>query len=468
LIEFNKGQSDLYNRLTEFKRNKEPYFVVKGFAGTGKTTVVREFVKNELTNYCFSAPTHRALNVIKKYGGTGKTLHSLHGLRPNLNLDNFRADNVLFDTISPCKFENYKWIVPDEASMINTDMLKLTIERGIEFGTKLIFVGDPLQLYPVKENATPVFKLPSSRIFELNEIVRQEHDNPVTKLISIIRDDIINNTFHFLKYLVQNPSNIIDDNGIHKGYTVMRKNDFVSLMVNRYRDIHPIIDNNLIRCLNYTNYSVFFYNNIVRQNTNSNFKDFLNTEDCITAYTTVTMDGDFVPIINNSSDYKIKTCSDEIDNLGIKLKLINVEAFENEETADYPLSIVDHTDLSSFDTYYKVIRDLYTRAIQPNNPNKSVDWKKYYVFRNHHLCMVDIVLYINGQKYTITKDLDYSYAMTVHKSQGGTFKDVMIDLGDILYYKFNNTRSMYKDIDTIKRLIYVAISRCNNTATFII
>ena len=62
-------------------------------------------------------------------------------------------------------------------------------------------------------------------------------------------------------------------------------------------------------------------------------------------------------------------------------------------------------------------------------------------------------LELNGSK--LTKDLDYGYAMTVHKSQGGTFDRVGVDLGNL---------KTCKDKNLMRRLIYVAISRAKDVA----
>ena len=67
---------------------------------------------------------------------------------------------------------------------------------------------------------------------------------------------------------------------------------------------------------------------------------------------------------------------------------------------------------------------------------------------------------VNGEVTKQGKDIDFGYSLTTHKSQGGTFNTGFVDLGDIIYYtdKFGKKR-MYEDIDMIRRLIYVAISR---------
>ena len=66
-----------------------------------------------------------------------------------------------------------------------------------------------------------------------------------------------------------------------------------------------------------------------------------------------------------------------------------------------------------------------------------------------------------GTKY-INKDIDYGYAMTVHKTQGSTFDNVAIDLTNLVFTQTRYGRREV-DIDIRNKLIYVALSRARNS-----
>lgn len=119
-------------------------FTLKGFAGTGKTHVVYTFLKHhgKMINYCVTAPTHKALNnIINQLGGKGKTLHSLHGLRMNVDLLHFNIENPQFDPLGTPHIQNFKLIVIDESSMIPHGLFELNHEASSTFKTKILYMG---------------------------------------------------------------------------------------------------------------------------------------------------------------------------------------------------------------------------------------------------------------------------------------------------------------------------------------
>jgi exodeoxyribonuclease-5 len=62
----------------------------------------------------------------------------------------------------------------------------------------------------------------------------------------------------------------------------------------------------------------------------------------------------------------------------------------------------------------------------------------------------------------VGKDIDYGYALTIHKLQGSTMKNIAIDLHDIVYP--TNNPNVFTDVDTRNRLLYVGLSRTNEKA----
>ena len=61
--------------------------------------------------------------------------------------------------------------------------------------------------------------------------------------------------------------------------------------------------------------------------------------------------------------------------------------------------------------------------------------------------------------------VDYAYAMTVHKSQGSTFKNVFLDVGDILANRTENVINLYGVNARVReknQLLYVAMTRAAN------
>lgn len=103
-LQLNNQQSEALRKMGDFFNNKDKRsFSLLGHAGTGKTTVLRYFVRylekvNPCVSVVYSAPTHRACFVLKSsVRRDTRTLHTALGLTPNMNLDFFDADNIKFN-----------------------------------------------------------------------------------------------------------------------------------------------------------------------------------------------------------------------------------------------------------------------------------------------------------------------------------------------------------------------------------
>ncbi|HEX8514862.1 MAG TPA: AAA family ATPase [Bacteroidia bacterium] len=210
-FETTTGQRSLLMRLSEFilGRNLDHIFVIKGYAGTGKTTLVGSLVKampalNGKT--VLLAPTGRAAKVLSGY--TGKQAFTIHKKiyirRPNeeggfaFHLQQNLHTNTVF--------------IVDEASMISNSggLTKGGLFGGgsllddlIEYvfsGTncKLIFIGDTAQLPPVGMDVSPALDIEFLKAsysfavdhFELTEVVRQTVNSGILNNATALREKI--------------------------------------------------------------------------------------------------------------------------------------------------------------------------------------------------------------------------------------------------------------------------------------
>jgi exodeoxyribonuclease-5 len=163
-------------------------YLLTGYAGTGKTTLMQEVVRRMIQanrSVVLTAPTHKAVSVLAaKIAEAGIrdvpciTIHSLLSLRPKPHGDrlvferNKRANPVMEDVV-----------VVDECSMLSADIMK-HIRRHLPVSF-VLFVGDPAQLPPVGEVASESFD--TKRRSHLSTIVRQGADNPVLAATHTIR-----------------------------------------------------------------------------------------------------------------------------------------------------------------------------------------------------------------------------------------------------------------------------------------
>ena len=172
-----KQQEGLKIALERHKAN-EKYTVIAGFAGTGKSTLVK-FIIDALdvdqNKVAYATYTGKAAEVLRKKGNpNAMTLHKLL-------YDSIPRQGGGFIRI-PKKMLEYKIIVVDEVSMVPKSMIDMLLNHRVY----VIFLGDPFQLPQIdkKENHTLLDK---PHIF-LDQVMRQAAESEIIQLTMKIRN----------------------------------------------------------------------------------------------------------------------------------------------------------------------------------------------------------------------------------------------------------------------------------------
>lgn len=230
LIQLNPtdDQREAWNRVAAFLEddNNSNVFILKGYAGTGKTTLIEAIIRHltqRKKKFNVMAPTGAAARILHQKTGFGVTVH-----RGIYNLDRFETINDEGEDIAKSSFHLHfpiieeseigRVCVVDEASMISdkesknelvtfgtnrllTDILTyMNISSGYN---KLIFVGDPAQLEPVTDNRSNAliedyFRQKNLNIesYTLTDVVRQQSGSRLlenaTKFRKLLDSDIRN------------------------------------------------------------------------------------------------------------------------------------------------------------------------------------------------------------------------------------------------------------------------------------
>ena len=452
---YTKGQSDGINKIISwaYNRNIKTPFVLSGFAGTGKTTIARDIVKNLKGTIACTAPTHKAVRVVSKsIGKEGATIQKLLGLRPNIDLENFDINKPQFDMLANVAIKNYKYILIDECSMINKDLYTLLIRESDNYGVKLLFMGDPYQLPPVGETHSLTFDVDNKH--NLTEIVRQGEDNPLITLLTKARDAVKFNNDSLVKFLDKHQSSYAND----KGYILADDEHFMSLLHDKFGSNEFETNIDYCRYTAFTNESVNGMNKYVRGHLFGSNNRILIQDDLLTSYSTV-MDEFNSPIIYNSEDYIIHEIFDYTNKFMIKGFLVKLKAI-NGGKITRPLFILDHSIQDNVERYVDIFYGLLGKAkTNKNLANRRKAWEKFYEFKNYNLLLSDI---INNSGYKVVgKDLDYGFGLTVHKTQGSTFQNTFINSNNIIYAKSGYP---YRDTNLRNRLLYVALSRASDSS----
>ncbi len=170
-----------FSEITKFILSKSPNaaFLLKGYAGTGKTTLIGSLVSQIKLigfNSILMAPTGRAAKVMASYSGKpAYTIHKqIYYPKPE------RSGKIVFQ-LKPNKLKKTLFIV-DEASMIGDDQQQAKffengsllsdliqyVSRGEQ--CKLIFVGDPAQFPPVHLNLSPALDQKELESFHFDQV----------------------------------------------------------------------------------------------------------------------------------------------------------------------------------------------------------------------------------------------------------------------------------------------------------
>ena len=216
MMELTNQQNKVFEQIKAFLNSDASVFILRGYAGTGKTTMVKVIADyiEQTRQLAMMAPTGRAARVLAmKTGHTATTIHKAIYSKAHVEPKKVKniAESEFKFVFSINNSENGGNIVAivDEASMVcsrkiehelfmfGTDNLMedlLTFVRP-NFGGKVIFVGDPAQLPPVGESVSNAlraeyFKEKGLKVIEaeLTEVLRQKDDSVILKNAMMIRD----------------------------------------------------------------------------------------------------------------------------------------------------------------------------------------------------------------------------------------------------------------------------------------
>lgn len=440
LITLNPQQIEAIETIKAWLQTKEQMFVLEGFAGTGKSCSIKKLLDSLKLDAVVSAPTHKALKVISKFTGEqGRTLQSLLGLSPNLNVENFDINNLQFDPTGRDEISLYEILIIDEASMINDDLfdyLKIIAKRT---RVKIIFIGDSAQIPPIKEKISKVFTEKLSR-FSLTKIERQNDGNPLLILNDMLRDSTKSLDEVEIKTIL---------NTLGEGLEVFNLEEFKQQLALKFCSKEYIENPLYAKLLTWTNASVRQWNTIIRQMRFPEETLPLVIGDVLMSYSNIGRDATGA-IIKNSEDYLVKKVEWAMSPFNVPGYITGLQ--EVGGITVHEIFIVEPT-LKGEWAYLRTHDELLQKALHfaPKSKNRRKCFsEEYFPFKENHSLMQDCT---SGSKKT--KDIDYGYAVSCHKAQGSTYINTFISEPNI------NKNINIAEKNKIK---YVAYSRASHKA----
>lgn len=444
----NEGQTKAVDTLVDwYVHSNEHLATLQGWAGTGKTYTSKYFFAQlGKIKILVCAPTNQAKSVIEDATGlNGKTIHSLLGLMPNTNLSEYDPSKPVFEQAFEPDID-YDLIAIDESSMINKMLYEELEKLAVDKDIKILFIGDQYQLPPIKESISSVFTDVKTTA-KLDEMVRQGDNNPNTELIYLAVQDVIQGKDRVDEYILKHsdnnitPSNLEDSKGfVYIPNSPHSSKDFFLADRTNLRD-------NLSKYFGYTN------NNITKTSRNIR-KDIFELDypfvlsELLVGYRSVSVKEKSMrrTVISNSETYEIMDVETGVEK---NMQVFNLKIKSLYSKSNQRIKIVNLLDDDTRTEYNDIVFRLYDKAMSFGKGY----WVAYYNFINEFLSVEDIIHPTNSYKKIKPKCIDYGYSLTVHKSQGSTYKNSFISMSNI-----NSCRSPSDK----RRLKYVVLSRCED------
>lgn len=389
-------------------------YLCNDFTVTHNTYSVNELIKRLPKKggkqiFC-TAPTHKAVQVLReKVKGVSvefTTIHSALNLKRTFKKN---GEQAFIPSGKSSSLTDCGYLIVDEASMIGEDILSYIEDESKRNKFKVLFIGDYRQLNPVNEENSPVFQR-DYPLLELTEIIRQKGENPIITLASDL--SLINS----------GEEKVLDKKGYTYTYDGLR-------IINALAKVNGTDE---LKYVAYTNVEVDMMNTAVRKKIYGNpkkiekgesivlsapFRDaYVNNQELIIQRVEETESNFFFP-------EKFDASKKKYEYMEVKLKHYMCQVQGN----SLPLLILHEKDEEKFD---KICKKLKQKAIYG-----EIGWVDYY------------------STLETFAQFKYNHAISTHKSQGSTYKKVIINIRDL---------NKCKNPEEKQRLLYTAVTRASD------
>ena len=465
-MELTTQQNHVFEQIQIFMKSDVSVFILRGYAGTGKTTMVKVIAEyiSQSRDVQLMAPTGRAARVLtQKVGIKGKleatTIHKAIYAKACVVSKKVKdvAESEFKFVFPVCKNEHGGNVVAivDEASMVcsrkiehelyvfGTDNL---LEDLLEYvrpsnGGKVIFVGDPAQLPPVGEpisNAlrADYFKERGLKVVEaeLTKVLRQKGDSVILKNAMMIRDILEEERRNYLVF--EEKENDVE---------TVQSGDFL----NKYLEYRKKLGTHDSVVICYSNRAASRYNKDIRASLYGGDVPLRENDILLITqnnYRLGRMNGEFVPVLSVGA--RTQQSAPVYAQIGSEKKRVNV-------TINFVQVTVP--DGNGVPMTCMLIEDLLTS----DKANITIDENRAlyinFCIKNPHLKQgtEEFGEALMSDPYYNAIRAKYGYAVTGHKCQGGEWGKVFVDYTDRTGLNDDSLRWAYTATTRAQKTLYV-------------
>lgn len=463
-ITYNKEQqSAIVNAVSFLKTNTDPtqYYVIEGKAGTGKTTIAKEILKEfEDEQIYVAAVSHKAKGVIKNSFGEdtrGKKFFSIASLlgMKGINDNDTQTTKFQVGLKVPLLDNPPALLVIDEASMITEDVLKkiIDINSSLSRPFQMLFLGDIGQIQPIRDEQSEFYRTHKDLLNKKSDIFNSKHKS---KLITRVRQGEANPILPYADYFWENSQkenpelnptqHIVRNNQITDKGSLLFSNSESEVLNSVIKAVKNAVEKGLTNHVKIVTYHV---NEKTELNQKIHEALFGKDSDYSKGDVLILNSPYDLPDVNatmeNSSEIQIKSIQDtDVDEFGVHTLYLetNGTAYTRtgNEQKDCVIQVVSRNDIGLYNQKLQELASYAKR--QTNRALKKQAWSDFWEYKGRYA------------------DVDFGYAITAHKSQGSTYDIVVVDEKDIMGTTATSNQEK-------SELIYTALTRPRKTAIVI-
>ena len=382
-------QLKAWEKIQVWVKTDDPYFVLRGYAGSGKTYLLRLLKQLKIDNL-FTAPTNKAAKVLSKStNGKAVTTFSALGIKMSQEEDGL----VLKFSDTPPYIPKKSILIVDECSMVGEQLCDFIDTTQQRTKCKILYVGDPAQLPPVGEARSKSWR--ATRDVDCRAFLKQimRYDNELLNLATKIRECIQEKTYNV---------RIRDANDGKEGVFLHRS---IAPIILKHKN--PVDWQNR-KVIAWRNKTVTEYNKLIREN--FGFTDDYNAGDIILMAEPVELNGNIIASVDE--EFTVKDIHEDH-------RKVYHESNEYEIPV-WRLAVSGDRDLTLYvaKTYSDVERLLSAKAHKAKTSSTKSErrdnWRDFWETKG------------------LFHKIRYGYALTAHRAQGSTYEEVFVDQRDIL------------------------------------